>query len=63
MVGDAKQFARLAFENYLICRGADSPCTLRLHGYMMNPESHPASLTARQYADNVRENIEVGLAP
>jgi len=58
-VGDAKHYARLACENYLICRGADSPCTLRLHGYMMNPESHAASKTAKQYADSVRENIEV----
>ena len=60
-VGDAKRYAMLAFRNYLTCRGADSPCTLRLHGYMMNPESHPASQTAQQYAEAVRRNIEVGI--
>ena len=59
-MGDAKRYAMLAFRNYLTCRGADSPCTLRLHGYMMNPESHPASQTAKQYSEAVRRNIEVG---
>ena len=58
-VGDAKHYARLAFENYLICRGASSPCTLRLYGYMLNPEAHPASQTAKQYADAVRYSIAV----
>ena len=49
-VGDARHYAALSYEAYVVARGANSPQALKTHAYMLEPHSHPASQVHAAYS-------------